>query len=444
MKMFGFKRAKGSDAELSRQYVRQGLAVGHETCPSIAKALRTRPNQKVESVLTMAQALHCLGPRRLRMARRTTGLLIRTWSIVLFGLLSWMFCLTAHAGPSVLHVKWDATGLADGSSWANAYTNLQTALKAAGGGTQIWISAGTYIPGIKRVDTFLVKTGVELYGGFSGTETNLDERLWQSHVTILSGDINQDDTGVGGRSENAYQVVNGAEGALLDGFTISGGNADSGTTSLSRGGGMYNSFFSVTLRNCTFTGNTAATDGGAVYVAGNPLVTATTVIENCRFVNNSSDSDGGAISLEYSSSLIRDCLFTNNYSSNHGGAMFCLRSSLDMANCVFAKNSTAYGRSGAVLTSPMPHQEWRIARSSTTKATTVPGWPRIATASSTVVRSLVVSSSATRLRIAEEDCTAGMASSLPRIVSLRETEPLTKHRRVAACIDRTPCRAQRG
>ena len=91
-----------------------------------------------------------------------------------------------------------------------------------------------------RNGTFLIRPGVYIYGGFAGTETALNQRNPAVHVTILSGDINYD----GSLAGNSYHVVTGASGtsgARLDGFTITGGNADATTHSpQGYGGGMYN------------------------------------------------------------------------------------------------------------------------------------------------------------------------------------------------------------
>ena len=76
---------------------------------------------------------------------------------------------------------------------------------------EIWVSAGTYIPNRRadainvitvndRRNAFVLKTGVKIYGGFTGviTETLLSQRNYTANVTILSGDI----TGT-----NCYHVV---------------------------------------------------------------------------------------------------------------------------------------------------------------------------------------------------------------------------------------------
>src|SRR4051794_18860123 len=74
--------------------------------------------------------------------------------------------------PYVVYVVPGGAGTHSGMSWANAQ-NLQAALSAARPGARLWVKAGTYTPtsGTDRGISFVLKTGVAVYGGFAGTET---------------------------------------------------------------------------------------------------------------------------------------------------------------------------------------------------------------------------------------------------------------------------------
>src|SRR5690606_14186610 len=101
----------------------------------------------------------------------------------------------------------------------------------ANGSLQIWVAEGIYKPTNDQSDrdaTFQLANGVEIYGGFAGTESALNQRNWQTNATILSGDIDNNDTGVGevitNRDQieggNSYTIVNGSgvdATAVLDG-----------------------------------------------------------------------------------------------------------------------------------------------------------------------------------------------------------------------------------
>ena len=79
-----------------------------------------------------------------------------------------------------------------------------------------------------------------VYGGFAGVETCLDQRSWEVHKTILSGDSARDDldadrdgiiaSAADIQGSNSIHVVTGATGAtgsaVLDGFIITAGQAN--------------------------------------------------------------------------------------------------------------------------------------------------------------------------------------------------------------------------
>ena len=164
-----------------------------------------------------------------------------------------------------------------------------------------------------------------LYGGFVGTETLRDQRDPTAHLTILSGDIDGDDsqnpitdlTTVDGNTTNSYHVVTGATGAILDGFTITAGYSDGDAYPNYWGGGMYNNNSSPTLTNVIFSGNKATTYGGGMYNGySNPTLTDVT------FSGNTATTYGGGMYNDYSNPTLTDVTFSGNTATTSGGGMF--------------------------------------------------------------------------------------------------------------------------
>jgi hypothetical protein len=58
-----------------------------------------------------------------------------------------------------------------------------SSLESAKAGDQIWAAEGVYKPQaeVARAATFALKSGVALYGGFSGKEAFRQERDWLAH-----------------------------------------------------------------------------------------------------------------------------------------------------------------------------------------------------------------------------------------------------------------------
>ena len=248
-----------------------------------------------------------------------------------------------QTGDSILHVKPEENG--DCSSWDDA-CDLQFALSLAEAGDQVWVATGTYKPttDTDRLATFQMKSGVAIYGGFAGTETNLAERDWETNLTTLSGDIGTLDDS----ADNSYHVVTGSgvdETAILDGFTITAGNANGGTPH-NLGGGMYNPSGSPTLINDTFSNNSANYGGGGIY---NDNYGSPTLI-NVTFSSNSATINGGEIyNNYYSSPTLIDVSFSNNTASNNGGGMYNLSySSPNLSNVIFSANTALVDGGGMV------------------------------------------------------------------------------------------------
>jgi predicted outer membrane repeat protein len=244
----------------------------------------------------------------------------------------------------IYYVKQDATGANDGSSWTNAFTDLQSALSVASSGDEIWVAAGSYKPtaGTDRTISFILKNGVAIYGGFAGTETLRTQRNYETNLTILSGDIGVQ----GDNSDNSYHVLVGSNtnnSASLDGFTVIAGNADGEMSSdESQGGGMYNETGSPSLTNVIFSKNMASFAGGGMYNVGTfPLeIGSNPVLTNVIFSENSAIEGGGMRNTEYSSPILTNVTFDSNVATRAGGGMGNLNySNPILTNVTFIDNT---------------------------------------------------------------------------------------------------------
>jgi hypothetical protein len=305
-----------------------------------------------------------------------------------------MLC-TAAAGKTI-YVDDDATAANDGSTWANAYNFLQDALADADSApkpVEIRVAQGVYTPDSNsavldgtgdREATFQLINDVILKGGFGGVaESSAHVRNVEAYETILSGDLNGNDVDVDdpcdlvrepSRVENAFHVVTGSgtdRTAVLDGFTITGGNA-SGSWSRTQvsnegiynyeedpgprippplyhteGGGMYNHNGSPTVISCVFTGSSASEEGGGIYNESNsnPTITnCTFTITSCTFLRNSADWGGGMANVDQP--MLGNCLFSGNSADRDGGGMYNHHSNSIITNCIFGGNSAGWSGGG--------------------------------------------------------------------------------------------------
>jgi hypothetical protein len=256
---------------------------------------------------------------------------------------------------TVLRVDAQATGTPiDGSSWDTAFRTLHDALIAAASSDEIWMAGGTYTPAplAKGPQTFFLVPGVSIYGGFTPGASSRADRDPANVKTILSGDLNRDDTeDLQNVEENSRHVVTlvteGAQVTVLDGLVITAGNAsmegEAPDPEIS-GGGITVTGGTLNVNNCTIEKNLAMAAGGGM------LCTSATVnITGCIFRSNGFCAVGGAIQIGSGSvvNLSRTLLAKNE--ASWGGAIRVAAEGarLVAVNCVFADN-TAYGEGGAV------------------------------------------------------------------------------------------------
>lgn len=252
-----------------------------------------------------------------------------------------------------IYVKAGLNG--NGTSWMNAFGNVQDALATAIKGDSIWVAAGTYVTTTTndRNASFHLVEGVSLYGGFVGTEMDFNQRQVAVNLTTLSGEIGESTP-----EDNAYTVVYAekvSQATVVDGFTITGGQSNgfsvNGDLTFS-GAAWFNNLASPTINNCTFSNNYAR-EGAAIYNYANNGI-CNPIISNCQFISNKADFDGGAIyNMSVNSQCtprITNCHFENNHSTYGAGI---LNKGVDgivravIIGCIFTNNASILG-GGAV------------------------------------------------------------------------------------------------
>lgn len=270
------------------------------------------------------------------------------------------------------------TGGGDGSSWQSTM-KLAAALSAAQAGDQIWVLGFEQITEAGRqlytapTDGFSVKSGVQLYGGFKGTEKSINDRetlgkpYQMKYRSVLSGDENIKDTvdntnlifpANGTRSDNATHVLsvnmaptstsgnNNTYPTVINGFTIAGGHAV-GTDAAGKGGGIYiygdnSNGGNFRIERC-FMFNNYATQGGAVYVSsevqnpnnGESLINQCVVYNNAAGERAAVENQGGGIYLAGKATVVNTSVFNNE----NGGLR--ISSNSKVVNSTIARNTGA-------------------------------------------------------------------------------------------------------
>lgn len=249
----------------------------------------------------------------------------------------------------VVYVDQQATGSDDGTSWLDAFVDLQDALASAVAADSIWVAAGTYLPtdSLDASIAFELADGITLLGGFEGTETAAIERDWVLNPTILSGDLGvpvepslaraapRPDRGADpivhqawfanrsalllstGVDDNSWSVVSADSTdstAVLDGFIIRHGyNPDSGVPD---GAGLKLEQASPTLANLVVEFNRSVGPGAGIAIDG-----GAPRLRDCRFYQNDTAYIGGGLYATAISTVELDGVeFEDNYAQISGGA----------------------------------------------------------------------------------------------------------------------------
>jgi predicted outer membrane repeat protein len=242
-------------------------------------------------------------------------------------------------------------GKMDGSSWENAYGNIQTAINNALPDQEIWVAKGPY-----TITTALtISKKISMYGGFDFGDTNRNNRTGKTECKLSANAI------------NVFVFSSGSNGAQINGFAFTKDPAVTNAraiyidasspiiTNCSFTGLISNSYgagiaiensSNPSIQNCTFSNNISTSFGSALTFTG----TSSGTIKNCTFENNTPGGSGvGAVCLNDGYFIISDCSFNANKSFQNGGAIYANLSNLVVTNSTFTANFTNDGGNGGAI-----------------------------------------------------------------------------------------------
>ena len=328
-------------------------------------------------------------------------------STVVWTVTAALIVLGGTSSAEVFRVDPSATsGTQDGLTWPNAFLTLQPAVDAAGAvGGEVWVAGGPPEAPVVYAEnrtlswggvtgSLVLRSNAEVYGGFEGyrsgtgkQESDRSQRDRAKNVSIIDGSVAR-----GGNP--AYHVVvfgtstGPVTGAVLDGFTVTGGKASGlqGDYHTWRGGAVFNWQSTPLISNCILHENTASVSGGAVANVSNGENNAAAVFLNCLFYDNNADRGedtdespirgGGAVFNNGADAVFTGCTLSANTTGNaqytlfgaHGGAMYNWNSSPSINSCVISDNDSGiqddrpYDSTAASVTAytdaSYAHQEW--------------------------------------------------------------------------------------
>ncbi len=283
----------------------------------------------------------------------------------------------------------------EGTSWGTAFKTLKKAAQMTlQSGGEVWVAEGTY----RESSQVEVGQGSSFYGGFAGGETELSQRDWNAHRTIIDGrndhrcalvwgvldgfDVTKGYyDGVGGGVQSYGTVIHcriyGNEGNIYYTSGQGGGIcASAGSVTdceiydneAGCGGGLYVSS-GVTASNCVIYGNSSfalKSRGGGVEVAAGGVIAKCTIYNNatynlggglsnygsasqCAIYGNSTGADGGGV---YNNGNLANCIIYNNAADENGGGVFNAYTSASswgkMFNCTVCGNLASGGAGGGI------------------------------------------------------------------------------------------------
>jgi hypothetical protein len=292
----------------------------------------------------------------------------------------------SYAPPTLdrAYVRPDGHDTADGGSWATARQTVGSAISVTKEGGAVWVATGTYLENVT------LKPGLSLYGGFAGTETDIRQRDFRSHPSILDG----------GRKGTVVTIPEEAVAATVDGLTIRRG------VFVGYGGGVNCAASNVTLvnnvieDNIIFGGGAGAPQwvtgtGGGAQMSGDAPIVANNTFRRNRVVSIGygggaahafGEAHGGGLMITAPVAVVVNNLFAGNEASAgaydgagyaSGAGLYPVLQGGIVANNTFADNIAEGSYSGGTAPSggaSSPHLANNIVAFNEGSVLAGPGW----------------------------------------------------------------------
>lgn len=243
-----------------------------------------------------------------------------------------------------------ATGTGDGTSWANAFTDLQAAVNAAGNGGEVRVRQGVHEPQTVSTANAISLLSVRLVGGYTG---NGDERSTDRALTIFNGDLGHNDYYVDAMGTKVGDLFNSETGKLLE---FRDPTPEERYWEKKSSGDNVRKLFATSadasptdrlwIEGITFAGFGGGTalgaNTGTLYMGSTAVYFTMT---NCDFIGTHLGGANGAGAIQIANdSTIADCCFLG-----FGGAQICCGikpaatgNGAEIRNCTFHSSYSYY------------------------------------------------------------------------------------------------------
>ena len=188
------------------------------------------------------------------------------YSLKLIVLLAFLFLGVTTQAQNTFYVDIDATANGNGSSWANSFNNLQTAINFANSGDLIRMSDGIYPA---PTNGFLLKDGVRIEGGYN-VRTNGSGNIVPDWLINATRFFNGGATDIMGLRACFLANSNLTSSTVIDGINMysNPGNTYTHVSMISLEKNIPFNTFNLSVSNCTF-GKSSSSDFAGIGVKYN-------------------------------------------------------------------------------------------------------------------------------------------------------------------------------